>query len=216
MNDEIVEKIKKFEKGSDYLISVGESREFYTIYSEELKQFLWNIITNHVLPRCFESFKKEGSSIDGGYFSYEGGVGELPDRFTAVVGWEKKMEQKIKDNLEQRKREIKKKKQNSQEDEIKSLEFHFRRWEGGKIAEVRSEIFTRSFEDSGNSSPQIQEITDKKENEKTKQTSERKEKGTKQDNKESFNSVPTSIGKVMTGTIGIVGALSIMFCLATK
>jgi hypothetical protein len=87
MTKVIKNKFDNFKLGSDYLFSVDGDKQIYTIYSGELKQFLREIIVNNVLSERFRrNVKMEGHSIDGGYFSYEGGVGDLPDNFIANTG----------------------------------------------------------------------------------------------------------------------------------
>jgi len=87
MTNTIKNKFNNFKLGSDYIFSIDDNKEMYAIYSEKLKQFLWDIIINKVLSERFrKNIKIEGHSIDGDYFSYEGGVGDLPDRFIANAG----------------------------------------------------------------------------------------------------------------------------------
>jgi len=95
MTNKIKNELSNFKIGSDYLVSVDDDKEIYTIYSGELKFFLREIIINHVLPSCFRSIKIEGHEVDGDFFTYEGGINELPDRFIANIGWEEKIGKKI-------------------------------------------------------------------------------------------------------------------------
>lgn len=170
MTNIIKNEFNNFRASSDYLFSVDGDKQIYTIYSRELKQFLREIIVNKILSERFRrGIKMEGHTIDGDYFSYEGGVGDLPDRFIANAGWEEKFGKRIEEVKKQEEEAKRRDREIRERIEKEGLSpenhsFHFSRWEGDNLVEKKSLFLNYNpfeLENVENNSSKIQQITDK-------------------------------------------------------